>query len=349
MRKDLNIDSERSIKDKQEEYRRLTADDTYTQNWPEYNKAQTKEKLLFYKLLNEVLNVIPERTYTFGRPRKSLRDMIFCCMIKIYVGTSSRRIISDLELAKRAGYISEVPHFNTVLNYFDDSGMRIILRYLVTLAALPLRNVEERFAADSTGFGTQRFDRWLDIKHRLKSPIDKYMKAHVICGIKTNIISAVEVTDGKVADTRMFDPLIAQTSEHFEMNEVSADKAYLSRENLELVNKLGAIPYIPFKSNSTRKSRGSPTWARMYKLFTENYVEFAKHYHKRSNVESCFAMIKRKFGDNCRCRSQRSQINEILCKVLAHNIVVLIHEIFELRIEVDFKKEAGTLPAQKVI
>lgn len=345
----LKISSENSFKINQKIYSKLTQNDKHTQEWKEYNEAQTKEKLMFYKLLDELLNVVPKRTYTFGRPRKSLRDMIFCCMIKIYTNTSSRRTISDLELAKQAGYIQDVPHFNTLLNYFDDSGMRMILHYLIGVSALPLKNVESQFAMDSTGFGTQRFDRWLDLKHRVKSPLGKYMKAHVTCGVKTNIITAVEVTSGRVNDTTMFNSLLTQTAENFDVKEISADKGYTSRANLDLANKIGAMPYIPFKSNVTGKTRGSPTWAKMYKLFTEKYEEFARHYHKRSNVESCFAMIKRKFGDYCRCKSQRSQVNEILAKVLTHNLVCLIHEIFELKLEVDFKDVTKNYPAQKVI
>jgi len=345
----LKISSEESLKINEEIYTELTQNVKHTQQWKEYNEAQTKEKLMFYRLLDELLNVVPTRTYIFGRPRKSLRDMIFCCMIKIYCNTSSRRIISDLELAKRAGYISDVPHFNTVLNYFDDSGMKMILDYLIQISALPLKQVEEQFAIDSTGFGTKRFDRWLDLKHRLKSPLGKYKKAHINCGVRTNIITSLRVTDGNVHDSKMFESLLQETAENFNMKEVSADKAYSSRANMDMVNKLGAMPYIPFKSNVTGKSGGSPTWAKMYKMFAEKYIEFAEHYHKRSNVETCFAMIKRKFGDACRCRSGRSQNNEIRCKVLAHNLVVLIHEIFELKIEVDFNGIAKNHPAQKVI
>ena len=79
------------------------------------------------------------------------------------------------------------------------------------------------------------------------------------------------------------------------------------------------------------------------------YYNFAQHYHNRSNVESTFAMIKKKFGDFCRCRNERSQDNELLCKILVHNLVVLIHEIFALDIDVNFSAEAKKLPAQKVI
>ena len=339
-----------SMRKKQEEYKDLTKGREHTQLWKEYNEAQTKEKIMFYKLLDELLNVIPERTYTFGRPRKSLRDMTFCCMIKIYNNTASRRTISDLELARKAEYISSVPHFNTLLNYFDDSGMKMILDYLITISALPLKQVEQFFAIDSTGFGTGRFDRWVDIRNNFGLRAKKgFMKAHICTGTKTNIITSAQITRGNVGDSTMFKPLIEQTAENFSINEISADKAYSSRDNLNLADELGAMPYIPFRSNVEGKAKGSPTWAKLYKLYAENYLEFARHYHKRSNVESTFAMIKRKFGDFCRCKTERSQNNEIRCKILAHNLVVLIHEIFELNLEVDFNGIAKKHPAQKVV
>ncbi len=346
----LKISSDKDLEVNEEIYRKLTANDTYNQQWKEYNEAQTKEKLVFYRLLDELLNVVPLRKYTFGRPRKSLRDMIFCCMIKIYSNTSSRRIISDLELAKKANYIRDVPHFNTLLNYFDDSGMRIILDYLIGISALPLKQVEKFFAIDSSGFGTGRFDRWVDVRNAFGGKARKgYLKAHICCGVKTNIITSLQVTRGIVGDSTMFKALVDDTSDKFSMQEISADKGYSSRENLDLAESIGAMPYIPFRSNVRGKARGSPMWAKLYRLYAENYLEFASHYHKRSNVESTFSMIKRKFGDFCRCKTERSQGNEIRCKVLAHNLMVLVHEIFELKLEVDFNGIAKKHPAQKVI
>ena len=72
--------------------------------------------------------------------------------------------------------------------------------------------------------------------------------------------------------------------------------------------------------------------------FYEHRDEFMKHYHKRSNAETVFSMIKRKFDMNLRTKSELSQSNEILCKALCHNIVVLIHETFELGISTDFEE-----------
>ncbi len=57
------------------------------------------------------------------------------------------------------------------------------------------------------------------------------------------------------------------------------------------------------------------------------------HYHKRSNVESTVQMIKSKFGDRLRSKDKVSQVNEVLAKVLCHNICVVIQEIHELDVQ----------------
>ena len=58
-----------------------------------------------------------------------------------------------------------------------------------------------------------------------------------------------------------------------------------------------------------------------------------RHYHRRSNVEATFSMIKRKFGERLRSKTEAAQINEVLCKVLCHNICCLISSIYELGVE----------------
>ena len=66
-----------------------------------------------------------------------------------------------------------------------------------------------------------------------------------------------------------------------------------------------------------------------------NHTRFLQ-YHKRSNVETTFSMIKAKFGDSLRSKTKTGQVNEALCKVLCHNICCLIQSIFELGIEPTF-------------
>lgn len=103
-----------------------------------------------------------------------------------------------------------------------------------------------------------------------------------------------------------------------------------------------AMPYIPFKSNSrTNEKRHSALWKQMYHYFSYNQERFMASYHKRSNVESTFSMIKAKFGDALRSKTERAQINEALCKVLCHNICCLIQSMFELGLKPKFYAEVA--------
>lgn len=154
-----------------------------------------------------------------------------------------------------------------------------------------------------------------------------------MCGVRTNIVTAVNISDA--GDCPQFAPLVAETAENFVIREASADKAYLSAENLELLDKMGGTAFIQFKVNSTAGESGS-IWEKMFHYFQFRREEFLKHYHQRSNVESTFSMIKRKFGDSLRSKTDTALTNETLCKVLCHNICVLIHEQEELGIVADF-------------
>ena len=74
-----------------------------------------------------------------------------------------------------------------------------------------------------------------------------WVKVHLVCGVKTNIVTAVEITDRFAADINYFKPLVDATAANFTIQEVGADKAYLSAANLQTVVDHGAMPYIPFK------------------------------------------------------------------------------------------------------
>jgi len=152
-------------------------------------------------------------------------------------------------------------------------------------------------------------------------------------------VTSVEITEGNRNDSPEMPGLVKATAERFNVAEVSADMAYLSHSNLAAVTEVGARPYIPFKTNPT--DGGSDAWRQLWHCFWYRRKEFETHYHLRSNVESTFSMIKRKFGGALRSKKETSQVNELLCKVLAHNLVVLVHEMHELGVTPEFWGESA--------
>ena len=314
---------------------------TYSQNWEAYNQAQTQEKILFLELLYELCSKIPQpKRRGTGRPSANLGEMVFSCCLKIDLDFSSRRSDSDIKLAQQLGYLDHTPHFNTVLKYLGTTQLKKVLMNLIKISSLPLKEIEKDFTLDASGFSTVMYGQWLK-KRNVYNEYRSFKKAHVMSGVKTNIITHIEVTNGYVSDSIMLETLVNSTAKNFIMREVSADKGYLSQKNLGIVFDNGAIPFIPFIRSVRQTSEDKlPIWNAMFKFFKDHKEEYMQHYHKRSNAESVFSMMKRKFGSNLRARNSLAQENEVLCKALCHNICVLIQEMFELGIKVDFQEMA---------
>ena len=311
---------------------------TYKQDWPAYNQAQTNEKHIFQSLLHELCRTVVEPKQTKGRPRLPVGDMLFSAVFKVYSTISGRRFMTDLTEAHIKGYISELPCYNSIFNYLEMTELTPILHALIRISSMPMTAIETDFAVDSSGFSTCRFVRWYNAKYGKEVDNHDWIKLHLTCGVKTNIVTAVEVSGRHANDSPYFAPLVNDTAQRFTIRQVSGDKAYLSNHNLETVEKHGGTAFVPFKSNST--GEGGDVWKKMYHYFSFKRDEFLSQYHKRSNVESTFNMIKAKFGDSLRCKTDTAILNEALCKVLGHNICCVIQSMFEFGIQPTFWTES---------
>jgi transposase len=317
---------------------------TYKQVWPAYNAAQIHEKDKFQVLLTDLCRAIPEPPSNpkGGRPPVPMADRAFACALKVYTLMSSRRASTDMRDAKGKGHLSHAPHYSRVSRFLEDPTMTPILMSLIGESARPLRSIECDFAIDSSGFATSRFVRWYDHKYGIVKQEYDWVKVSVCTGRTTNVITAVEIDERYAADCPRFAPLMKATAKGFTIREASADTAYLSYDNMELVASLGGTPYIAFKSNTAANEGG--TLSKMFHLYNFNRDEYLNHYHKRSNVESTFSMMKAKFGDSLRSKTDTAMVNEALCKVLCHNLCCVIQSTYELGIEATFWDETETGP-----
>lgn len=314
---------------------------TYTQDWPIYNKAQTHEQERFVILLRDLCSQIEQPEYKFGRPRLPLSDVIFGIVYRAYNTMSGRRFASELKEAESDGLICKAAHYNSCFRYLENEDLTPLLKYLIEQSASPLRAIETDFAVDSSGFSTSTYARWFDHKWGKERKRQTWIKTHLMCGVKTHIVTSVEAMAHETADNVQLPILVNRTAKTFSINEVSADKAYSGRENLKAVEAVGGTAYIPFKISATGKGdhhhKFNGLWSYMWHYYNFNREAFMQHYHKRSNIESVFYMIKTKFGGSVRSKSPISQVNEVLCKILCHNICVLIQSIYELGIEPVFQ------------
>ncbi len=268
-----------------------------------------------------------------------LADVVFGVAYKAYTTMSGRRFMSDLRDAETKELVAKAPSFASNARYLENPELTPLLKALIEQSASPMRAIETDFAVDSSGFATTTYNRWFDHKWGKVRSEAKWVKAHLMCGIKTHVVTSVEVTPTETADAPQLPNLVSTTAKTFTINEVSADKAYSSKKNLHAVQAVNGTPYILFKDYS-KGSQGHKAfdglWQKMWHYYAFNQEAFLAHYHKRSNVETVFSMIKAKFGSSVRAKTPIAQVNEVLCKVLCHNICVLIQSIYELGLEPTF-------------
>ncbi|WP_239450972.1 hypothetical protein [Methanosarcina horonobensis] len=76
----------------------------------------------------------------------------------------------------------------------------------------------------------------------------------------------------------------------------------------------------------------------MIYFFWIHFSLIHEHYHKRSNIESTNAVIKRIFGETLKSENQVVQVNELLVKIIEYNLKIVIHEMHENGINPDFSQ-----------
>ena len=306
---------------------------TYGQDWPLYNEAQQTEKYRFRALLFELCRGLPDPPQTGpGRRRTAMADMVFACALKVFTTLSSRRFACDLGDAHALGYLSHLMNSVSVCAYLENDLLTPVLQELVVRSSLPLRAVETVFAPDSSGFSTSRFVRWFDEKYGVRRSEHDWVKAHIMTGVKTNIVTAVEIHGRDAADSPLFKPLVETTAENFTVKEVPADKAYSSQENVEAVDALGGMAAIAVQvERHGRRRRGLREDVPLLPLPPRGVPQGTTTSGRTWRAPSRWS--RPSSATPCAARRTTAMKNEVLCKFLCHNLCVVHQSQIELGIE----------------
>ena len=200
----------------------VTVKTTYSQDWPACNAAQTSENDQLQALLHQLCQGIGKSSQKIGRPRLPLEDMVISLYFKVYSPCHARCFMSDLRETQKKDYISTVPHYNSMFNYFESEALTPYLKMLIEESSLPLAAIESDFAVDSSGFSTSRFVQCVNAKYTNRKFLAArgWVKIILMCGgVKRNIVTAVTLTDRFTGDSPHLKPLVEATAKNFVMRE----------------------------------------------------------------------------------------------------------------------------------
>ncbi len=314
---------------------------SYPQNWKAYDIAKTTEDQVFRKLLIELISTIKvELKPGVGRKGYSKAEKIFFLATKQYYKSDLRKTTSILRTMVEYNVIPQAPSYSSICNFYNEEAITTLLEDLIFLAALPVASIETTVAIDSTGFGTRKFQNWNEYKWgKLQGKEHLWRKLHATVGCTTNVFLTTYITENNSNDAGAFPKTISPKLTAFDFNQFVADKAYSARTILGAIKELGMTPFIPFRSNARRINRGSGsngTWKTAFDMYHNDREEFDKQYHQRSNIETAFHMLKIRFGEKLSSRNFIANKNEMLTKILCHNLCVLAQESQERAITPDF-------------
>lgn len=307
----------------------------HDRDWKAYEKAQHEEKWRFQVLLADLCRGVVDLPHEgVGRKPVPLADRLFSIIYKTYSTVSSRRFNCDLQEAHQDGFLSRPLHPAKLRAFSAEEDLTPYLKAMIVRSSLPLKSVETDFAVDSTGFSVSKYVKWFDEKYGVTRSGHDWVKVHVVCGTTTGITTAAAIYGRDTGDSPILPELVKQTRENFAISEVSADKAYLSVENVETVFAAGGIPFIAPKVNSTGAVGG--LFEKMIRYYQYKQDEFLQHYHRRSLVESLFSAVKRKFGHSIKARTPVAMVNETYSKFICNNLCAVILSQIELGVEAEF-------------
>lgn len=315
---------------------------TYSQDWPAYNAAKLNGKWQVEKILKDLCANVIDPPQHMGRKKTPLRDKIPAAAMKVYSCKSGRDNDTDNRRLEKDGVITKAPAFTTLLRLIADPNSTPLFKALVEASAAPLVAIESDFATDSSGFGCATYHRWHDMKHQTERKEHSWVKCHLTCGVRTHVITAIVVKEEWSADSPQFNGLLDSTAERFTINEISADRAYISKANMKHAISYGATLLSPFRKGMGTGAKSPDFWTAAFHYFSYHREAFMRRYNKRSNVETVFHMMKSRFGERVLAKSYAGQINEVFLKALVHNASVLVSCIYELGLEVEFKELLAT-------
>ena len=175
-------------------------------------------------------------------------------------------------------------------------------------------------AVDASGVKVSNRGDWMRRRWRTRRG---YLKIHIAVDVKRKKILALEVTDDKVGDERMLQPLVEEASRKGKTAKTIGDGAYDTRSNFRYLDENGIEPVIKVRRDASRRAGGCV----LRKLVAQEYLSNPQAWKRRHGygqrwmVETAFSTFKRTFGEYVSAKTMHNMTNEIILKASLYNIL----------------------------
>ena len=149
-----------------------------------------------------------------------------------------------------------------VAHYLDDPALTAVLKGLVEESVRPLAETETRFAAGSVVFGGAAYNHRLEPWQPYATRHAGSVRAHLVCGVRTGVVAAVEVSATDINCSPFLPKLLQTTAEHFpRARELAAGRGISVEAELPGSLGVGRRPVHPVQAQ--RPALGPPRAAKV--------------------------------------------------------------------------------------
>jgi hypothetical protein len=175
-------------------------------------------------------------------------------------------------------------------------------------------------AVDASGVKVSNRGDWMRRRWRTRRG---YLKIHIAVDVKRKKILALEVTDEKVGDERLLQPLVEEASRKGKIAKTIGDGAYDTKSNFRYLDEHEIEPVIKVRRDASNRAGGCV----LRKLVAQEYLSDPEAWKRRHSygqrwmVESVFSTFKRTFGEYVSAKTMHNMTNEIMLKASLYNLL----------------------------
>ena len=264
---------------------------------------------------------------TNGLRRIPVNEMMFAAVFKVFSALPAQRFIQEMKVAQDDKYFSRPFCLNSVLRFFYEEEMTEGLHRLIKQSSLPLGEIEANFAEDSIRAPITRLVRWFDVRFGRTYCGSDWLLVDAMTGLQTQIVSSVNVRGRQEDEPPLLGSL--RTGRRFvRQDRVATVSSNPLKDSVDNTEELRSAVQLVFEPTNVPGYAG--LWDKLLILCKLNRHSLAAHFGRRNASDSVLRTIQGNFKGKVQSKTETAAKNEVLARIVCHNICCVRDAIIEL-------------------